>query len=313
MIRRRFAAFLAIAAIVASIPGIALGDDDVATMLEDAAEAEFHGSGVVMCSWGVDSAATTYEVTRTAGMSMIQGPNGSLMSHDGISATNSGSAWYGTEVEEWAAWSVSDRYSIGQTLETTRLGRPALLVTVLEDGKPRVRMIIDSESTVPLSTEILDGDGRVFRMAALFTFDPGAQDMPDDMPEMNVMGTMHPMPSSTSLPESIGGYLRADVYDAGNGAVQAFYTDGVFSFSVFEAKRGERPEAFDRATEFEADGHRYRRIVTPTSLWVHWNAPDRSYVLMGDLPPDHLVSVLAHLPAPGDRAFFVRLWRRLFG
>ena len=79
------------------------------------------------------------------------------------------------------------------------------------------------------------------------------------------------------------------------------------------ARRGERPPEFDGATELEVDGRTYRRMVTPTSLWVHWNAPDRSYVLVGDLPPDHLLEVLERLPAPGERGLLVRLWRRLFG
>lgn len=313
MTGRGIAAIVTGVVLLSALQGIALADGGVVDMLEEAAGAEFHGSGVVMCTWDGDSAATTYEVTRTDGMSMISGPGGDLMAHDGISASRSGSQWYGTEVEEWAEWAISDRYSIGESLPTTRLARPATIVTVLEDGTPRVRMIIDDESRVPLATEILDGDGRVFRMAALVTFEPGAQDMPDDMPEMEEMDTIRPMASATSLPHSLGGYLRADVYDAGGGAVQVFYTDGVFSFSVFEAKRGSRQAAFERATEFAAGGRKYRRIVTPTATWVQWNSPDHSYVLMGDLPPDHLMGVLDLLPAPGERGWFVRIWRRLFG
>lgn len=306
-------ATLAVALLLTSIPTAALADDDVAEMMEEASEAEFHGSGIMMCSWGVDSAATTYDITRSAGMSMIEGPGGAMLSHDGVAAVRSGSDWYGTEIEAWAAWSVSDRYTLGDSIETSRLGRPALLMTVLQDGEPRIRMILDAESRVPLSTEILDGDGTVFRMAALVTFEPGTSDMPDDMPEMEVMGTVHPMVGSTSLPASVAGYQRADVYDAGGGAIQVFYTDGIFSFSVFEAKRGQRPTAFDHATEFESGGSRFRRIITPTNTWVHWDAPDRSYVLVGDLPPDHLMAVLEDLPAPGNRGLLVRWWRALFG
>jgi hypothetical protein len=54
-------------------------------------------------------------------------------------------------------------------------------------------------------------------------------------------------------------------------------------------------------------------VVTPSQVWVFWNAPDRSYVLVGDLPPDHLVTALGGLPQPGERGLMVRLWRRLFG
>ena len=31
-----------------------------------------------------------------------------------------------------------------------------------------------------------------------------------------------------------------------------------------------------------AGGAIYHRIVTPTVVWVHWDAPDRSYVLVGE-------------------------------
>lgn len=312
MKRRTTLATLAAAMLLTAIPTAALADD-VADMMEEASEAEFHGSGVMMASWGTDSAATIYDITRSAGMSMIEGPGGAMLSHGGVAAVRSGSDWYGTEIEAWAAWSVSDRYSLGESIETSRLGRPALQMTVLEDGTPRIRMILDAESRVPLSTEILDGDGAVFRMAALITFEPGTGDMPDDMPEIEVMETVHPMAASTSLPSAMAGYLRADVYDAGGGTIQTFYTDGIFSFSVFEAKRGQRPAAFDRATEFATGGNRYRRIITPTNTWVHWDAPDRSYVLVGDLPPDHLMDVLDLLPSPGQRGFLVRWWRAVFG
>ncbi len=289
------------------------GMDTVADMVEQAANAEFHGNGIVMCSWGSDSAAATYEVARSAGMSIVHGPDGDAMAQDGVSAIRSGSNWYGTEVDEWAAWAVSERYSLGATVATVHLGRPALVMTVIEDGRPRARMIIDAESTVPLLTEVLDADGTVFRTAALVSFTPEAQEMPDTMPEVEVMNRASRMSAPASLPESVAGYRRADVYDAGPGAVHAFYTDGLFSFSVFEVGRADRPPAFDKATEFEVGGKTYRRIVTPTSLWIHWNAPDRTYVLVGDLPPDHLREVLERLPAPGERGFLVRLWRRLFG
>ena len=124
--------------------------------------------------------------------------------------------------------------------------------------------------------------------------------------------TMEPATYTGELPASAAGYQRADAYHAGDG-VQAFYTDGLFSFSVFEAKRGSTPDDFDDATKFQVDGEDYRRIVRASTVWVYWAAPDRSYVLVGDLPPDHLEQVLQALPEPGDRGLFVRIWRRLFG
>jgi negative regulator of sigma E activity len=173
-------------------------------------------------------------------------------------------------------------------------------------------MVVDDETSVPLSTEVLDGRGRVFRMAALVTLSPGAPEAPE-MPEMEMMGTARTVTAPEALPAEVAGYVRADVYDGGEQMIQAFYTDGLFSFSVFESPRTGRPAAFDLATEFLVSGHAYRRIVAPTTVWVHWNAPDRTYVLVGDLPPDHLARVLGDLPEPGQRNWLVRLWRRLFG
>ena len=175
----------------------------------------------------------------------------------------------------------------------------------------RVRIVVDDASSVPLMTEVYTGAGALYRMAALVEFSPDAPEMgmPDDMPEHEML-----MPSDPSqlLPTDTSGYRRVDSYEM-NGTTQMFYSDGLFSFSVFENNPGRMPERFNDSTAFVVDGAVYRRIVTPTVVWVHWDAPDRSYVLVGDLPPDHLQSVLGDLPDPGRRNVVVRLWRRLFG
>jgi hypothetical protein len=287
--------------------------DDLGDYLERAAGAEFHGRGLVLCTWGPDSAGTSYEVTRTGGMSMIHWPAGEAMLVEGRTALRTGEDWYGMEIGEWGAWRISERYALTEPEATTRLGRPARAITVLEEGLPRARMVIDEESTVPLLTEVLDGDGGVFRTAVLIEFAPGPHPMPGSMPEMHEMGVVTRASETGDLPDQVAGYRRADVYVGDEGTMQAFYTDGLFSFSVFEARRGRTPAAFEGATRFEVGGETYRRIVKPSEMWVHWNAPDRSYVLVGDLPPDHLTTILGGMPEPGDRALLVRLWRRLFG
>ena len=286
----------------------------VTDVMVEAASAEYRGTGIVSCGWGRDSAAASYEVVRSGGMSMVTGPNGAaVLVQGGVTAMRSGAGWYGTRVEEWASWSVSDRYTVAEGGGTSRLGRAATALTVLEAGRPRIRMVVDDESGVPLLTEILDGDGAVFRTASLVAFTPGSHDMPEAMPDMPGATSARPTSAPTFLPRSVAGYHRADLYSAGAGMIHGFYTDGLFSFSVFEARLGGRPRAFETSTEFRSGDRTYRRTLTPTSIWVHWNAPDRTYVLVGDLPPDHLLAVLEALPAPGERSLLIRLWRRLFG
>jgi len=296
-----------------SLPTAAYADEGLADVLESAMDADFHGSGVVMCTWGQDSAATTYEVTRSGGMSMVLGPAGGFMLSGSLIASQSGADWYALEVGEWSAWNLSDRYSLGSRVATTRLGRPATEVTVMEGGQKRARLVIDDESTVPLLTEVFNANGDVFRFAAMVEFAaaPVAElEMPEAFMEHEMLMSGTPSPR---LPGSAFGYFRTDTYAMGDSGTQAFYTDGLFSFSVFEAGRGTRPAEFDSATRFEVDGVAYNRIVTPSNVWVAWSTPDRSYVLVGDLPPDHIEEVLRGLPKPGVRGVITRFLFRLFG
>lgn len=244
---------------------------------------------------------------------MVHGPAGDFVLSGSLIASQSGADWYALEVGEWSAWNLSDRYSLGSRVATTRLGRPATEVTVMEGGQKRARLVIDDESTVPLLTEVFNASGDVFRFAAMVEFAaaPVAElEMPEGFMEHEMMMSGTPSPR---LPGSAFGYSRTDTYAMGDSGTQAFYTDGLFSFSVFEAGRGTRPAEFDSATRFEVDGIAYNRIVTPSNVWVAWSTPDRSYVLVGDLPPDHIEEVLRGLPKPGVRGVITRFLFRLFG
>ncbi len=287
------------------------GDDGLADHLERTATGEFHGSGVVVCTWGTDTATATYDVTRRDGMTMTSGPTGDFMATAARTVVRAGDEWYAVDFSDRSPWSLSTRYRLGAPEATSHMGRSADLYIVFDGDLPRVRLVVDRATTVPLVTEVLDGEGKVFRMAALIDLDETDVTMPEapEPSRMHMVASTDPVPA---LPEVLAGYRRMDTYVAAGG-VQAYYSDGLFSFSVFEAGRGATPELFRTATAFGASGTWYRRVVTPDRVWVHWNAPDRSYILVGDLPPDHLVAALEELPRPGERALLVRLWRRLFG
>jgi hypothetical protein len=298
---------VAIGVLVALPTAAAAGDME--EML-DSGDGSFVASGVVTCTWGEDTATASYEITRSDGMSMVYGPDGDLMLSGALAAAWSGDTAGAFELGGWGDWEMSDRYEVTEGA-TTMLDRPATEALVTEGGVLRVRLVVDDETSVPLLTEVFDADGSPYRVASLVEFAAGApdMDMPDDMPEHEML-----MPSDGSpwLPTDANGYRRVDTYRMGK-TNQVFYSDGLFSFSVFETRIGPRPAEFDGATGFVVDGEIYRRVVTPTVVWVHWDAPDHSYVLVGDLPPDHLVGVLEELPEPGRRNLLVRIWRRLFG
>jgi len=300
-----------VVALVIAIPATAAADEELETLMDAAMHAEFHGSGIVMSSWGADTAAETYEVTRADDMSMVTRSDGTVIVHGGMTASLSGADWYALEVSEWAAWSMSDRYRLSELEATTLLGRPATEVIVMEGDIVRARLVIDDASTVPLSTEIFTPDGATYRMSTLTSFDDEVEtpEMPDDFMERDMVMAAA---ASPRLPGSTHGYSRNDTYRMA-ASTQSFYSDGLFSFSVFESGRGAIPEEFGSATPFEVGGAAYRRIVTPNHVWVQWTTPDHSYVLVGDLPPDHLTAVLVDLPPPGTRGVIMRWLHALFG
>jgi hypothetical protein len=294
--------------------GTALADDALEQLMEDAGIADFSGRGIVLCTWGEDSAAATYSVSRSLGMSIVSGAGGDLMTAGGIAAIRSGSGWNEIEVDGWSQWALDGRYTVAAPEPVERLGRSADRVTVLENGRPRATVVFDGATGVPLLTEILGADGSPFRVAAMIEFGIGPPGRSQDgMPEAQQRRSVWVSAAAGDLPERAAWYRRVDLYSGPEGIVHAYYTDGLFSFSVFESDRGPTPDPFRTASEYRAGGHRYLRIVEPLSLWVQWHAPDRSYVLVGDLPPDHLDAVLEDLPAPGNRSPLVRLWRWLFG
>lgn len=301
----------ALVALILPVPA-ATADDTLEDWLEQGATAEFRGTGMVTCTWGGESVTASYEVTRHAGITLNSGPGGAVMAGGGATAMRSGDDWFGVDFAARADWSMTDRYRLGTGDPTVRFGRPATQFVVFEGDLPRVRMIVDDATAVPLVTEVLDAGGAVFRVAVVVDLEvAGGADMtaPEAMPVRHVAG----IDAVPTLPDDLAGYRRVDTYAVAGGGVHAYYADGLFSFSVFENRRGATPEPFRHAGLLVVGGARYRRVITPTEVWVYWNAPDRSYVLVGDLPPDHLAAALGELPRPGDRALLVRLWRRLFG
>ncbi len=290
-----------------------------ATELEDylraAEEAEFAGRQIVVTYWdGDEAAAGVYSVAQRDGMTTVEAGGLGLMVGGGkMEADHAAGGAAHMAMTEWADWRLSDRYDVGASEPARRLGRDATVVTVLEDGVPRLRMIFDDETGAPLLSEVFDADGELYRIAALVEFQPGeppmARDAAGPLDEYYVV----PRSSSVGLPDSLSGYWRADTYAGPEATVQAFYTDGIFSFSLFRADTRLAAGPFEDGAELEAAGRTYRRILDPGAVRVFWNASTGSFVLVGDLPPDHLQEVLDSLPTPERPNVLVRAWRGLFG
>ena len=281
---------------------------DLEDYLESAAAAEYSGRRIIVTLFEGESQAGIFVVTHLSRMTVIgTGGEGSLVGSGKVSGDDA------VMIPEWSRYAGNDRYGTGEPVPTVRLGRNAEMIEVFEDGAVRARFTFDSLTRVPLATEIFDGDGELFRYSALLEFNLSPDLSYAEMEAMEASyDVMFPV-DVTSLPHEAAGYVRADTYAGPDDTVQAFFTDGLFSFSLFEVDADARLDRFDGAPTIELNGAEYRRLLTPTEFWITWEAGDVAYVLVGDLPPDHLEEVVAELPEPQQRSLLSRLWRGIVG
>lgn len=279
--------------------------DDLDDYLDRAAQADYSGRRVVVTVWDGRSEAAVADIDHAAGMVMISDAGREVMIGDGkLMATDSS----GVTFSAWSNVDSSSRYATGEESEVVRLGRPAHSVTVLEGDLLRARIVFDAATWAPLATEIYDGDGRLFRLSTFTDFDPVPEKAYEALRDSSA-DTYDVMPriAQSSLPAAVAGYERLDTYMASDGVTHAFYGDGLFSFSIFVLPDGNAQPTLDRATSLDVDGDRYLVLVEPAETWVSWTHEEVGYVLVGDLPPDHLVEVLAELPNPKGRNLIDRI------
>jgi hypothetical protein len=250
------------------------------------------------------------EVEHTGGMMMIAGTGSDVVIGDGKVAMDGAE---GVTLSGWTAGAAGDKYTTGEVVDVTRLGRPAHSVTVYEDATLRARIVFDAATWAPLAIEIFDGDETLFRFAAFTEFDAAPRrvftairDHGDDVYEVV------PRSAGSSLPADAGGYRQLDSYIGSDGVFQSFYGDGLFSFSVFVLPADAGQPDMAQAVETVLAGERYMVLVEPHDVWVSWQRGSVGYVLVGDLPPDHLELVLEALPRPKRPNLLQRLLN-LFG
>lgn len=285
--------------------------DELGELLTQAAEADYSGRQIIVTFLDGETALEIVEVEHAGSMMMVDS-NGtqSLLGAGKLTESDSG----GLTVSSWnTTVEMSDRYSVGPTESLRRLDRQATAIDIYENGLLRMRRVFDDETGTPLVTEVYGGDGRLFRLTSMLEI--------DRLPLTLYSGTYHDdgeyevlLPTTRhDLRKEAAGYELADVYSGPDDSLQGFYSDGLFSFSLFQIEGAATSDRFEDAVAIEIADRRYDRLVNPGEMWVTWRSAGSTYILVGDLPPDHLERVLDELPKPGARNLFSRLWRGLFG
>ncbi|MEN8114911.1 MAG: hypothetical protein ABFS21_11060 [Actinomycetota bacterium] len=311
MMMRRLVVVAGLAAVAIAVSVAPACADDLSDYLADADEAIYSGKRFVGTTWDGIVSAGIVEVQHHGGMATVGSGSAYATVGDG--------RWFRGDPDEdgfsFVRRSIPDstgRYTIAHGDPAEHLGRSAHVLDILENGELRMRVIVDDSTSAPVVTEVYAPDGSVFRSSSMVEFSVSADaDMVAGGDREYRM--MVPL-DEIDFPAEAAGYELIDAYAAPESALQAFYTDGLFSFSLFSTSgRADWTASADDVHPYVAGEYAYLRVVKPATVWVLWNAPDRAMALVGDLPPDHIEAVLAELPRPGAENWMKRIWNRIFG
>ena len=295
-------ALLAVALVVLTAP-VALATD-LQDYLTKAADASYGGE---QATWSTFNGKTEFNIVTVEHIQsklMVEADGTSQVLSDGrVSTLDSNN---GVALSHWSTVPLADRYVTTSTRTEQRLGRDVAVVTVEEDGRPRADLWFDEKTGAALGSEVYDASGDLFRLSWMLNFDSNPRRIytVSEPSSYDVVVTS----DSSQLPHSLAGYTRVDTYQGPNNSIHTFYSDGLFSFSVFQIDGEGASGPFVNADTMKLDSGTYRWILTSSELWVQWSASGETYVLVGDLPPDHLDSVLGELPAASSGN-----WNGIFG
>lgn len=189
------------------------------------------------------------------------------------------------------------------------LGRSAFAYRLMRDGTLRARLVFDGRTGALMAVTTLSVDGSTYCERRFVSFNPAAPGLETveggEAPDLALVE-----PGDTALPESVSGFDRLDLYEDEEGFRFAYYSDGFFSFAVFETPALVVLPEGEEATVGDSV---YERSFTPGQSTYAWETKDSGMAMVGDLPPDLYEAVLSELPEPATPNLLRRLWRRLFG
>jgi hypothetical protein len=302
---------LAIAVVLVMLPASTALATDLDQILEESKDASYSAEQVITCSTPDGVRNAVVELSQASGELHIGAPVAPdvevASGFGGWSLVRDGDVISSANVDD-AGETPEPRYAVDDGEPTDYLGRKATMYQMTADGVVRAEMVVDSESGALLRVVTFNADGSVFCERRFVTFDPEAPatQQAESAPE----GEESEAGVDSDLPETLGGFERLDVYRDEEGILFAYYSDGFFSFAVFQTPTLVELEDGSKVTV--GDGA-YARSFGPGQVTYAWETLGGAMALIGDLPPDMHEDVLSGLPDPQDPGLWRRVWRNLFG
>lgn len=297
-----------------AIPALAA---DLGEYLERAAASEYSGEVFVICDTPNGTVAQFVEVTRSAGQLWVKTSGTEAVASNGeLYQRASDGTVQATRIESATDWVVSSKYSVLEAGRARELERSVNVVSVMESDVERVRLHFDDVTGALLRSEVRNGDRTLYCSSSFVSFSEDPQSVDASVrqatPETVEVVDFSEIDDDV-LPVQVSGFDRQDVYEGPEGSMVAYYSDGVFSFTVIASRKAVKIPELEDAPLAEIDGKKYQRHFDPGQVVYAWESKVGGYALIGDLPLDLQEAVLGDLPRPGRPGFFARLWRSWFG
>lgn len=290
------------------VPATALATD-LDELLAEGRDANYSAEQIITCSTPEGVKDSVVRIRQSGGdlyaaasvpsdVEVTSGYGGWTLSRAGSVVTSTSLDGSGIEAEP--------RYVLDEGTPAAFLGRRVTLFEMRDGDLLRARLIFDDQLGALMKAVTYSDDGSVYCERRFIAFDPSP-------PLFSIVRHADRVVTDdevdSGLPEELAGFHRLDEY-AEDGLTFAYYSDGFFSFAVFET---DVVVELDQGTRVEIDDGDYRRAFSPGQVTFVWETRSGGMALIGDLPPDLHEEVLAELPPPGRAGWWGRLWRGLFG
>lgn len=300
---------LVLVSLLSLVPVLPASASELDELLEKSGEAAYTAEQAISCSTpdgprdaivriAQDGEQLRFGSAAGEGVEVLAGAGGwSVSSGGGVISSASVAS---------AGGPVAPKYQVERVGPIVFLDREAMRYRLERDGVMRAELIFDLETGALFGSTSFDADGTPYCRRQFVSFDPGAPELAG----LEVATEVQPVDSGSGLPETVAGFQRLDQYRDENGIRFTYFSDGFFSFAVFEARANAALPGGVEATVGDAV---YHRASSPGQVTYVWETGSGVMAMVGDMPFDLQEAVLAELPPPADPGLLRRMWRTLFG
>ncbi len=298
---------VAVGVLLTLLPATAASAADLEGLLDRSRDASYSAEQVISCNTPEGARDAVVSLQQVGGELQVSGEVEVSSGSGGWSLTSDGSVLDSASVETGTN-DAEPTYRVDQGADHPFLDRAAGLYNLYAGDVLRGELIVDDTTGALLSVVTYNADGEVYCERRFIGFDPTTPEVA--APSVASDEALEPSQETAAFPKTLGTFQRLDTYQDGEGLVFAYYSDGFFSFAVFQT-----PSVVELTDpgSLTLEGMVYGRSFSPGQVTYSWETRNGGMALVGDLPPDTHPLVLAELDQPFSPGVLQRLWRNLFG